>query len=416
MKRLTLSCLAAAMLLMPVQKAQAVDFKANGMFVITGENLYEEKGDTMNFIMEQHMQVGIKAIISDAISLTTVAALPYEQQWGNFELNTNEEKDNDKVGSHGDSIFTLLENYVEFPLAMLNVKAGLQNYVLPSYLGSSNPVMNAWTALTGIVATTNFGKVQPTVGYFIVDPEQNRADTATAVADKQTAYSLVLATQITDTMSVNPWIVFNDMKAVASQTYAGLTFDAKVNNIVLGLGGIYAMDDSDNGANMLFAANANMNLGKLTPGIAVSYGIQDNANILEGAANGMGVGGTGIWGNFNNSGASAPGFMSGLELGSMSSYNPFDSLTVALTVADIALANTVSLSLAGIYRMDTTEADRAAEWTAGAKVQKIFTRNMFFILDANVSGRDNYDIVTPDGTFYYGGIMSSVAGTLAIVF
>ncbi len=380
MKKIISLALAAGLLV--GASAQAAEFKPSAVFMTTLG--VQQLGETdMGFNINYRAQVGLDFIASDDVKANLTLRLPNNATWG-ATTTTSDGKTIYTTGGNVDQDIYLLNAYMQFPVAMFDVKAGLQaNTFLPRYMGSHNPILDDWTTLPSIVATTDLGMVKPTIAYVIPASTGNLNNSD----GKSNVIALSAPIAVADGMKVSPWAVINYSTVESTDDmpiYAGATFDMLMNNIAAGAGAIYGTDDD--GSSMIFTGNVAMNLGALTPGLAVWYGMAD-----DGPAMGLnsGIGNSGWWGGFNgstdvlyaNQGSLANQFnASGAKVAGM---NPANSLGVVANVNNIAVGEKARLGAHVMYVMDTTEEEQDAQLDAGVKFTMPFATQMTFVATGN---------------------------------
>ncbi len=373
MKKIISLALAAGLLVGASAQAQAAEFKPSAVFMTTlGAS---QIGDAdLGFNVNYRAQVGLDFIASDNVKANVTMRLPNNATWGNATYGDNDNQD-----------IYLLNAYMQFPVLMFDVKAGLQaNTFLPRYMGSHNPVLDDWATLPSFVATADFGMVKPTISYVIPSSTGNLA----SPTGKENVIALTLPIAVADGIKVSPWALVNYNSEDGKDNmpiYAGLTADANIGNITAGIGGIFATDDG--ASNMLFTGNVAMNLGALTPGVAVWYGMSDSGPEM---GHTKAIGSSGWWGGFNGSTDvlyANQGSLANQYFGKTDAMAPTDSLGVTVNVNNIAVGEKARLGAHVMYVMDTRDVAEAskkdAQLDAGVKFTMPFATQMTFVATGN---------------------------------
>ncbi len=380
MKKIISLALASCMLVGALsQKAMATEVSASGYFMITG-NLFNNEAladsDTSTtFKVYERVELALDAKVAENVSGQFKVRVPKKDQWdGTLTPDT-----------------TVRSAYIDFDLAMVDVRAGYQGYTLPYYLGNdeSNPVFDA--NYPGIVIKADLDMFAPEIAWFV---NEYSSDEST----KEYTYALSVPMYINEMMTLTPWAAMLDRKGSPSDTFIGAVFDADLGNIFAGGGVLYGMQDSDDSiSSLLLEAHASIDLDMCKPGIAIWYGIKGSDGGLEY---------TGSWGNFNSSADGMFDNANGLENVNLSDYTPYDSFGIVANVADVVLSDFATLEAHIMYVMDSNDEDKDPNLELGASLYTSIASNLNFIVDAY------YFMPMTDNK----GNGTSIAGTLYMTF
>ncbi len=359
MKKLISTFFALALVIPTAHNAQAAQISTSGYFMITGEALHNQR------LLTQDTDTTLR--ISERVELALDMNMG-ENVTGQLSMRIPA---NDSFGEKMNGAYTveteLRSAYIDFPIAMLDIRAGLQGFSLPSYLGSGvNPIMD--DIFAGFAINADFGTISPELAWFV---------TSTGVS-KSNSYALTVAIKPNDTIAITPWFTLDDLSNMGegSNMYMGATLEMAINDISLGAGAIYTKKDSkiDHSA-LLVEGHISFALSYLTPGLAVWYGTQGDAP--------MGITEWGSWGAFNGSADSYYENGNGLLDVFPVNYNdPFNSTGIYLSVSDIAIIDSISLAGHALYVLDNTLNSNESELELGANIYTSITNNLDFIVDA----------------------------------
>ncbi len=366
MKKIISFALALAMLVVTT-KAEAADFATSGYFMMTG-NIFNNEAladsDTKTtFKVKERAELALDIVVSDEVSGQFKVRVPSSQQWNGATPDVNTQ---------------IRSAYIDFGYDMLQVRAGYQGHALTGYLGSGvNPVLD--DNVPGVVAYLNLGAIVPELAWFVTD----YTDT-----EKQNIYALSIPFAINDMMNVTPWAAMldNSNKGIPTDTYVGATFDAVIDFIFAGAGILYAVQDSDDSIySLLFEANATVDLGALSPGIALWYG-------MKGDDGGVTMTDYGSWGAFNGSNDSAYGNNLGLQSYNATSYDPFSSFGIVANVNNVNIGEYCSLGAHIMYIMDSSDESKDPNMELGAYISSDIIDGLAMFLEVNyfMPMTDNY--------------------------
>ncbi len=357
MKKIISLALAAGLLVGATTQANAADFELSGGFTATAgvsNNAALADADTVtNLKGYTELEIALDIAVTDNVKGVFSFTLPDGVQWGSGEYNP-----------------ALGEAYFSIPLAMLQANIGYQDFAAPGYLGSGvNPAFDESGA--GIVLSADFGVIAPQFAWLVTGLTEDDEKTAT-----QNVYALSLPINLGD-ITVTPWATMLDNRGADSETYMGAVVDAEISNIAAGAGVIYAMDAAETAnTGLLVEGHFAIDLGMLTPGIAVWYG-------MEGADGGLASSDLGSWGAFNGANDGLFGNGIGLHDINETEYDPFNSLGLMVNVANVALGDVASLGAHVAYIMTTTDVELDPNMEIGANLVAEITENVEFALEAN---------------------------------
>ncbi len=358
MKKIISLALAFAMLVAVATKAQAADIATSGYFMVTG-NIFNNEAladsDTKTtFKVKERVELALDIKVSDDVSGQFKVRVPASQQWN---------------GATPTASTQIRSAYMDFGYDILQVCAGYQSYALTSYLGSGvNPVLD--DSVPGVVAYLDLGFIVPELAWFAT----NYTDTT-----KQNIYALTIPFAINDMMQVTPWAAMLDNSGlgIASDTFIGATFDANIDMIDAGAGVLYALQDSDDSIySLLFEANAAIDLGMLTPGIALWYG-------MKGDDGGVAMTNYGSWGAFNGSNDSAYGNNLGLQSYNATNYDPFESFGIIANVNNVNIGEYCALGAHIMYIMDSSDESLDPNMEIGAYISSEIINGLSMYLELN---------------------------------
>ncbi len=383
MKKIISLALAAGMLVGATAQAQAADISAYGLFRVQGE--WEGNTDAIDattFTVRERVELGMKVAVSDEVLGNFRVRVPAKETWAG---QTNVD-------------VALREAFIQFPVAGLTARVGYQLPSLPTIASGANPYSRGWVSTPGVALVGNFGSVMPSLSWWVqgassttynsvvtYEDDENISAGVTDVTTTASSSTAIVADTIVlqipvalaDGMKLTPWAAANMYKNLGgsfngqTETAFGASFDANVDAISAGAGVIGAMTSEDNkDMSFVVAANAAMDLGALTPGLAVWYGLGGDCNDFT------------FWGGFNNANDTIYGNGSWMQSGvSGFGLNPFDTLGVQVNVADIALGETAKLGAHVMYVMENDGDDSVLE--IGGVFSTQVAKGLTGVIDAN---------------------------------
>ncbi len=356
MKKIISLALALGLFVGATAQNAAASVTASGYFMITGDALNNadlaDKDTVTTLKFKERVQIALDMDMGDDVTGQLSFRVPYGQQFG------------DAISGVEELAPQLRTAYINFPIAMLDVTAGLQAYALPSYFGSGvNPILD--DNLPGFVVGADFGMIAPELAWFITEYDTT----------KRNVYALSLPVALADGMTLTPWATMIDNTGSPSDTYMGATFDANMGNIFAGAGVVYGMSDADDVSALVAEAHFAIDLGSLTPGVAAWYGMSGDAGPPASDT-------WGSWLAFNGAGDYAFGNQNGLQNGFGGLDDWFSTLGVALTVADIQLSEAMDLNARLIYLMNTAEGSEDSDLEIGVALNTALTSNLNIVVDA----------------------------------
>ncbi len=353
--------LAFALAISAMQTAQAANISTSGYFMITGEAfnnkrllITEEAENTLKIY--ERVQLALDVDFTEDVAGQISFRLPYGQLYGS--------------GLDGAVALEpqLRSAYIDFPVAMFDVRAGLQDYALPGFLGSGvNPIID--DTFAGFVANANFASISTEFAWFI--PSYTNAG-------KSNIYSINFVAKPFDIIDFNHWFTLDDLAydGETSNLYIGVNLDVFLNDISAGAACVVAKKDKvDDQHAFLVEGHISFDLAFMTPGLAVWYGKQGDIP--------MEMTQWGSFGGFNGSADSYFEMGNGLQdIFPVDFNDPFNSTGIYFSLADISLGNSVNLAAHALYVMDNTLNSSDSELELGTNIITSITNNLDFIVDA----------------------------------
>ncbi len=366
-----LSSLALALLVI-APTVQAKEFNASGYFLATGQFANQldiiKSDDKPTYKIYERVELAFDLILAESLGGQLKMRLPSngKGQFGDVNFTTN-------------SIISpeIRSLYAFFPLAKTPITAqlGMQEYMLPGYLGGNvNPVFDQ--VAPGLVLQAQLGMLEPTFVWFILQyPNDINSNSV------ENFFALSVNLDLAEHIQAKPWFALNESNS--GIMYIGLTSAIDLDNLQTGVDLLYGQKDIayTPASSLLLDFYASYEMASFTPGIMAWYSTGKRGN-NEGISEF-----NGSWAYFNASSNllfdNANGLQSPFTPSNTALANPFGTLGLGLSIANLNLSDNTTLSAHALYVKQTDENENNAATEVGISLFYSMMQYVDIFIDTN---------------------------------
>ncbi len=354
-----------------VPTVHAKEFNASGYFMATGQ--FANQLDTIKsdnkptFRVYERVELALDLKLEESLGGQFKMRLPSN---GRGQFGDTNFKENAVINPEIRSL------YAFFPFAKTPISArlGMQEYMLPGYLGGNvNPVFDQ--VAPGLLLEGKLGMMEPTFVWFVLDYPNE------ATSSVENFFALSVPLQVAEHVKVNPWFALNESNS--GIMYIGLTSSINLNNLQTGFDLLYGQKDIayTPSSSLLLDIYASYEFALFTPGFMAWYSTGksgDNLGITDF---------NGSWGYYNASSNllfdNGNGLQNPIIPTNTALSNPFGTLGLGLSIANINISENTTLSAHALYIAQTDEDAKNAATEVVISLFYSMMQALDIIVDAN---------------------------------
>ncbi len=368
----TLSTLLTFALIGISSNLYAKEFNASGYFMATGQFAYQldtiKSEDKPTFKVYERVELAFDLNLAENLGGQLKMRLPSN---GKGQFGDKDFQESSLINPEIRSLYA----FFPFATTPINARLGMQEYMPPGYLGGNvNPVFDQ--VAPGLLLQGKLGMMQPTFAWFVLD-----YPTATNTGTVENFFALSVNLDITKNAQVNPWFALNESNS--GIMYIGFTSSIDLDNLQTGIDLLYGQKDIayTPASSLLLDFYASYELDLFTPGLMAWYSTGKRGyNLGISDFNGS-------WASFNNSSNllfdNGNGLQNPIKPINTALSNPFGTLGLGLSIANLNLSENTSLSAHALYIAQTDENIKNSATEVGASLFYSMMQALDIIVDVN---------------------------------